>query len=209
MKAQKVPEAVIRRLPRYYRHLEMLNEKGIERISSGELAQQMSLNPSQVRQDLNCFGGFGQQGYGYAVKKLHQEIASILGLTHEYSVVIAGAGNIGRALCNYEGFQKKGFKIVAFFDIDPALIGQEIHGCPILPVDAMGDYIKEHAIDIGVIAARRSAAQNLADMMSAAGIQAIFNFVPIDINATVPLENVQLIDSMYVLSYRISNPVND
>lgn len=209
MKMQKVPEAVIRRLPRYYRHLEMLNNANVGRISSGELARQLGLNPSQVRQDLNCFGGFGQQGYGYPVESLHSEIAAILGLSRKYRIVIAGAGNIGQALCNYEGFANKGFHVEALFDIDPTLIGKQINGCPILPVERLSDYIRDNAIDIGVIAARRTVAQELADTMEAAGIGAIWNFVPADVSVSVPLENVQLIDSMYVLSYRLSNPVEE
>lgn len=209
MKAQKVSEAVIRRLPRYYRHLELLLDKGEERISSSELAQQMGLNPSQVRQDLNCFGGFGQQGYGYQVKKLHGEIAAILGLTRKYTVAVAGAGNIGQALTKYEGFPDKGFEVAALFDVDPALIGREVNGLKILPAEQMGAYIKENGVDIGVIAARRSAAQQIADTMVEAGVHAILNFVPVDLNVPVPLENVQLIDSMYVLSYRIHNCENE
>lgn len=209
MKARKVSEAVIRRLPRYYRQLELLAQKNVERISSSELAQQMGLNPSQVRQDLNCFGGFGQQGYGYPVQNLHKEIANILGLTREYRMVIAGAGHIGQALCKYEGFGKKGFEIVALFDIDEALIGKTINGKPILHVDTMGDFIRENDIDIGIITARRSVAQPLADTMVAAGVRAIWNFVPTDVSAPVPIENVQLIDSMFVLSYRLNSPQSE
>lgn len=209
MKMQKVPEAVIRRLPRYYRHLEMLSGNNVERISSSELAKQLGLNPSQVRQDFNCFGGFGQQGYGYPVESLLSEIASILGLSRKYRIIIAGAGNIGQALCNYEGFPNKGFHVVALFDIDPALIGRKINECPVLPIEEMPRYIKENAIDIGVIAARRSVAQQLADTMEEAGIGAIWNFVPADVSVSIPLENVQLIDSMYVLSYRLCNPVGE
>lgn len=206
MKIQKVSEAVIRRLPRYYRQLELLAAKNVERISSSELAQQMGLNPSQVRQDLNCFGGFGQQGYGYPVQNLHKEIAAILGLNRNYRMVIAGAGNIGQALCKYEGFSKKGFEVVALFDIDEELIGKTINGKPILHVDTLGDFIRENDIDIGIITARRRAAQPLADTMVEAGIRAIWNFVPTDVTAPVPIENIQLSDSMFVLSYRLNSP---
>ncbi|MDR1619889.1 MAG: redox-sensing transcriptional repressor Rex [Clostridiales bacterium] len=204
MKSQNVSEAVVRRLPRYYRHLETLANNNVERVSSSELAEQLSLTPSQVRQDFNCFGGFGQQGYGYPVKKLYEEIGLILGLAQKFKMIIAGAGNIGRALCNHEGFHNKGFEVQALFDINENLIGQKINGKPVLPIGEMGRYIKENAIDIGVIAARRTVAQSLADEMVAAGIKAIWNFVPTDINAPVPLENVQLIDSMLVLSYRVT-----
>lgn len=203
MKDQRVSEAVIRRLPRYYRQLELLIKNGVERISSSELAEQMGLNPSQVRQDLNCFGGFGQQGYGYATKKLYQEISDILGLKREYSMVIAGAGNIGSALCNYEGFTQRGFVVKALFDNDQAKIGSEVNGIAIRDVSEMKQFVKDNNIDIGVICTRRSSAQQLADDMVEAGIGAIWNFVPIDINVCVPLENAQLIDSAFVLSFKL------
>lgn len=204
MKERKVSEAVIRRLPRYYRQLELLKAENVERISSSELAQQMGLNPSQVRQDLNCFGGFGQQGYGYPVQNLHKEIANILGLTRNYRLIIVGAGNIGQALAKYEGFAQKGFEVVALFDVDETLIGQTVNGKPILPVQQLSDYIKENSVDIGIITARRRSAQEIADTMVGAGIRAIWNFVPIDVTASVPIENIQLSDSMFVLSYRLN-----
>ncbi len=204
MKERKVSEAVIRRLPRYYRQLELLNAENVERISSSELAQQMGLNPSQVRQDLNCFGGFGQQGYGYPVQNLHKEIANILGLTRNYRLVIVGAGNIGQALAKYEGFAQKGFEVIALFDVDEALIGQTINEKPILPVEQLSDFIKENNVDIGIITARRRSAQEIADIMVSAGIRAIWNFVPMDVTASVPIENIQLSDSMFVLSYRLN-----
>ncbi len=205
MKERRVSEAVIRRLPRYYRQLELLASKNVERISSSELAQQMGLNPSQVRQDLNCFGGFGQQGYGYPVQNLHKEIAAILGLTRTYRMVIAGAGNIGQALCNYEGFANRGFEVIALFDIDENLIGKTVSGKPILHVDQLSDFIRKNNVDIGIISARRRAAQPIADTMVEAGIRGIWNFVPIDVTASVPLENIQLSDSMFVLSYRLNS----
>ncbi len=204
MKERKVSEAVIRRLPRYYRQLELLNAENVERISSSELAQQMGLNPSQVRQDLNCFGGFGQQGYGYPVQNLHKEIANILGLTRNYRLVVVGAGNIGQALAKYEGFAQKGFEVIALFDIDEALIGQTVNEKPILPVEQLSDFIKENNVDIGIITARRRSAQEIADTMVSAGIRAIWNFVPMDVTASVPIENIQLSDSMFVLSYRLN-----
>ncbi len=204
MKERKVSEAVIRRLPRYYRQLELLSADHVERISSSELAQQMGLNPSQVRQDLNCFGGFGQQGYGYPVQNLHKEIANILGLTRNYRLIIVGAGNIGQALAKYEGFAQKGFEVIALFDIDEELIGQTINDKPILHADKMSSFIKENNVDIGIITARRRSAQEIADTMVGAGIRAIWNFVPVDVTASVPIENIQLSDSMFVLSYRLN-----
>ncbi len=204
MKERKVSEAVIRRLPRYYRQLELLKAENMERISSSELAQQMGLNPSQVRQDLNCFGGFGQQGYGYPVQNLHKEIATILGLTRTYRLIVVGAGNIGQALAKYEGFAQKGFEVIALFDVDEALIGQTINEKPILPAEQMSDFIRENNVDIGIITARRRSAQEIADTMVDAGIRAIWNFVPMDVTASVPIENIQLSDSMFVLSYRLN-----
>ncbi len=209
MKDRRVSEAVIRRLPKYYRQLEWLSANDVERISSSALAEQMNLNASQVRQDLNCFGGFGQQGYGYHVKNLHKEIAAILGLDRTHKIIIAGAGNIGQALCNYEGFAQEGFSVCALFDVDEALIGQEISGRPIYHIDQMEDFIREHNIEIGVISARRRAAQSIADAMVSAGIKGIWNFVPTTVTAPVPVENVHLSDSMYVLAYRINSLEHD
>ena len=203
MKGRKVSQAVIRRLPRYYRHLELLLAHGGDHISSGELAGRMDLNPSQVRQDLNCFGGFGQQGYGYHVETLYKELGTILGLNDRYKVIVVGAGNIGQALTRYEGFADQGFDIVALFDIDEAIVGTVLSGIPVHHVDTMEEYIRENTIDIGIIAARRRAAQDIADRMVAGGIRGIWNFVPTDVAANVPVENVHLSDSMLVLSYNI------
>ncbi|MDD3919748.1 MAG: redox-sensing transcriptional repressor Rex [Eubacteriales bacterium] len=204
MKDSRVSEAVIRRLPRYYRQLELLAANTVDRISSSELAQQMNLNASQVRQDLNCFGGFGQQGYGYHVETLLKEIGNILGLNRHYKLVIVGAGNMGTALSNYEAFHKKGFDVTALFDIKESLIGTTIAGHPVLPVEQLESYIRDNDVDIGVICARRSAAQNIADTMVEAGIKAIWNYVPTDIHADVPIENIHVSDSMLVLAYRMN-----
>lgn len=205
MKSQGVSDAVIRRLPRYYRHLELLVAKGVERISSSELAKQMQLNPSQIRQDFNCFGGFGQQGYGYHVATLYQEIGTILGLPGEYRLVVVGAGNLAQALTRYEGFPEQGFHVVALFDNDEALIGREIAGITVQSVDMLEAYIREQGADIGVITARRSAAQDIADTMVAAGVKGIWNFVPTDIQADVPVQNVHLIDSVLTLSFALNH----
>ncbi len=207
MAFKRVSEAVIKRLPRYYRHLVMLDGQGVERISSEKLAQQMRLNASQVRQDFNCFGGFGQQGYGYNVRTLLSEIKAILALDREHSVVIVGAGNIGHALTSFEGFAPAGFKVMALFDIKPELIGKEINGKPVFDSAGLEDYIRENGIDIGVIAARRSAAQEIAERMVSAGIKGIWNFAPTDIIVPVPIENVQLNDSLSELSYKIEHGV--
>lgn len=205
---KKVSEAVIRRLPRYYRHLTLLDSQGIERISSERLARQMHLNASQVRQDFNCFGGFGQQGYGYNISSLLAEIRSILAIDNVHTLVIAGAGNIGRALTNFSGFTESGFCISALFDVDPAIIGTEVNGKPVLALSDMEDYIRANHIDIGIIAARRSVAQSIADSMIRAGIRGIWNFVPADLNTTVPTEDVHLSDSICALSYKIAHEVD-
>lgn len=209
MAFKKVSEAVIKRLPRYYRHLMMLEGQGVERISSEKLAQQMRLNASQVRQDFNCFGGFGQQGYGYNVRTLLQEIKSILALDVEHTVIIVGAGNIGHALTNFEGFAASGFRVLALFDVNPALIGTEIKGKPVYGMENLETFIRENSVDIGVIAARRSAAQEIADRMVNAGIKGIWNFVPVDLVVNVPIENVHLNDSLSELSYKIEHDVLD
>ncbi len=205
MQSERVSDAVIRRLPRYYRHLLLLKANGVERISSGNLAQQMRLNASQVRQDFNCFGGFGQQGYGYRVETLLSEIRNILALNGRYKVVIVGAGNIGQALAHFDGFEKDGFVVTALFDIDERVVGSEINGKPVLHVDAMEQYIRENGADIGVIAARRSSAQDIADRMAAVGVGGIWNFAPVDVVASVPVEQVHMSDSIICLSYKMAH----
>ena len=205
MKYQKVSEAVIRRLPKYYRQLSQLSEEGILRISSGALADQMHLNASQVRQDFNCFGCFGQQGYGYDVETLLSEIKKIIAVDKHYKLVVVGAGNIGRALAYFEGFERDGFHIQAFFDIKEELVGAEIDGKPVYHTDQLEAYIRENRADIGVIAARRSIAQSLADRMTAAGVSGIWNFAPIDVLSSVPVENIHMTDSMICLAYKMAH----
>ena len=206
-KKQNVSMSVIRRLPRYYRFLSELGKNGATRISSKELSEKMGFTASQIRQDFNCFGGFGQQGYGYNVRTLLSEIKSILALDREHSAVIVGAGNIGHALTNFEGFSAAGFRVLALFDVAPELIGKEINGKPVYDSAQLEELIRTHEIDIGVIAARRSAAQEIAERMVAAGIKGIWNFVPIDLVAAVPIENVHLNDSLSELSYKIEHGV--
>ena len=206
---KRVSEAVIRRLPRYYRHLTMLETQGVERISSERLARQMNLNASQVRQDFNCFGGFGQQGYGYNVSNLTGEIKRIMGIDRKHTIIIVGPVNSGLALTNFPGFAASGFEVKALFDVNEDLIGTEIKGHPVLDVKDMDEYIRENQIDIGVIAARRSAAQEIADRMCAAGIRGIWNFVPLDITTSVPIENVHLSESLSTLSYKIEHGLLD
>lgn len=205
MEVRKVSEAVIRRLPKYYRQLLILQKSGVERISSSKLAQQMRLNASQVRQDFNCFGGFGQQGYGYNVNTLLAEIKNILSLNQPYKAVVVGAGNIGTALANFEGFERDDITIEALFDISPDLVGQTISGKPVLHTDELEAYIKKNNITIGIIAARRSVAQSIAERMQAAGIRGIWNFAPMDVvGLEVPVENLHMTDSLICLCYKMN-----
>jgi len=202
----RVSEAVIRRLPKYYRYLQDMERVGIQRISSKELSERMGLTASQIRQDFNCFGGFGQQGYGYNVSELRQQIKKILGLSNEYNVIIVGAGNLGQALANYTGFGQEGFHIKALFDINPRLVGLSIHGIQIHDIDSMKDYIAANNIDIGIICTPKNKAQEIADKMVEAGIKGIWNFAPVDVECPedVVVENVHLSDSLYVLSYKMN-----
>ncbi|MDL2224868.1 redox-sensing transcriptional repressor Rex [Eubacteriales bacterium OttesenSCG-928-M02] len=205
--AQKyVSEAVIRRLPRYYRKLCELDAQGIERISSLELSREMELNASQIRRDFNCFGGFGQQGYGYQVKKLKQELWKILGLDKSYNAVIVGAGNIGRALINYTGFAEEGFHIKAIFDINPEIIGKQVEGNTVLSIFDFNEYVQEHAINMGIICTPAEVAQDVCDMFVENGIHAVWNFAPSELKGPeeMTIENMHLSDSLYILAYRMN-----
>ena len=209
MEFRRVSEAVIRRMPKYYRQLQILQQQGVERISSGKLAQMMRLNASQVRQDFNCFGGFGQQGYGYNVNTLLNEIKNILALNKTHKAIVAGAGNIGRALASFDHFEQQGFSITALFDIKDGVVGDEVNGRPVLDISCMEEYVKENDITVGIIAARRSVAQELADRMVRAGIKGIWNFAPIDVTANIPVENIHMTDSLICLAYKMSHNVGE
>ncbi len=201
----RVSEAVIRRLPRYYRFLCELERAGTERVSSGDLSREMRLNASQIRQDFNCFGGFGQQGYGYHVRTLRSEIGKILGLNRSYSAVIVGVGNIGAALAHYAGFEKEGLRIAALFDADAAMVGKVVGGLAIRSLSEFEAFISLEGADVGIIAVPKDAAQALADRMVAAGVRSIWNFAPVDVAAAVPTENVHMSDSLHILTYRLNN----
>jgi len=207
VKKQKISDAVIHRLPRYYRYLDDLYNKGVVRISSNSLGAKMDITASQIRQDLSCFGEFGQQGYGYNVNTLLAEIKNILAITHPYNAIIVGAGNIGTALANFDGFEQEGFIIKALFDVKEELLGTEIDGKPVYHIDEMERYVQENNITIGVIAARRSVAQEIADRMVASGIKGIWNFAPMDVTATVPVENIHMTDSLICLMYKMHHNV--
>ena len=202
----RVSDAVVRRLPMYYRHLRELEKAGVVRISSQELGERMNLTASQIRQDINCFGGFGQQGYGYHVSNLKERIGEILGLNHQYHVIIVGAGNIGRAVANYAGFKKEGFNIQAMFDVSPALVGIDVHGTLVQPMDKLDQCLSAHQVDIAVLSVPSAYAQETADTLVRGGVRAIWNFAPVDLALPegVAVNNVHLSDSLHILSYRMN-----
>ena len=206
METRKISQAVIRRLPRYYRYLGELLEDGVERISSNDLSKRMKLTASQIRQDLNNFGGFGQQGYGYNVKYLHTEIGKILGLENKHNFIIVGAGNLGQALANYSHFENQGFILKGIFDVNPTLRGMSIRDVPVRMMSEMKDFIKENNIDIAVLTIPKECAIDVAKDLVDAGIQAIWNFAHVDLNVpdNVIVESVHLSESLMRLSYNIS-----
>lgn len=208
MKKDKISSAVIRRLPRYYRHLDDLHRSGSIRISSGALAKTMGLTASQIRQDLSCFGEFGQQGYGYNVERLRSEVADILGMNRDHTVVILGAGNLGRALIENFSFDTNGFKLIAAFDIDPALVGGFVGGVPVYHIDTLESYVKEHKVSVGVLTVPATVAKSSAQMLAACGVEGIWNFTNVELPEqemqNVKFENVHFADSLLTLSYMIS-----
>lgn len=201
-----ISQAVIRRMPRYYRYLGELLDSGVERISSNDLSSRMNVTASQIRQDLNNFGGFGQQGYGYNVKFLHDEIGKILGLNIRHNIIIIGAGNLGQALANYVKFERFGFVTTALFDVDPNLRGQEVRGIKIYMLDELEDFIKENQVDIATLTMPKSKADTIAHRLVDLGVSAIWNFAHVDLDiedSSVVVENVHLSDSLMQLSYNI------
>lgn len=210
MADKEISKAVIARLPRYYRYLGELMEDGVERISSNELSVRMKVTASQIRQDLNNFGGFGQQGYGYNVKYLYTEIAKILGLNQQHGVVIIGAGNLGQAIANYANFEKRGFLIKGMFDINPRLIGLVVRGVEIRSMDDLEQFVKEHDVQIAALTIPKTKAPELADRLVKAGIKAIWNFAHTDLIVPddVVVENVHLSESLMRLSYRMCSMQN-
>jgi len=203
-KDERIPEAVVRRMPKYYRYLQDLENAGEEKVSSLRMSRDLNLNASQIRRDLNCFGGFGQQGYGYSVRKLKGEIAHILGTDRKYRAIVAGAGKIGQALVSYDSFVQLGFDIEAMFDVNSDVIGKTLRGKPILPMEQMKEFISENGIEIGVICTPKTEAQQIADIMVSYGIRGIWNFAPIDVQTRngIAVENVHLSESLQVLFYR-------
>ena len=205
-KKDEISISVIKRLPRYYRFLQSLKENGIVRISSKELANRMGLTASQIRHDFNCFGGFGQQGYGYNVKYLYEEIGKILGLNERHNIIVMGAGNLGQALTNYVKFEKLGFVIIGLFDVNPALDGVTVRGIKIRMLDELESFCEENQVDIAALTMPKEKADAIANRLVGLGIRAIWNFAHVDlelIDKNVVVENVHLSDSLMQLSYNI------
>jgi Putative DNA-binding protein N-terminus len=203
---KSISKAVIKRLPRYYRYLGELIEEGIERISSNELSAKMRVTASQIRQDLNNFGGFGQQGYGYNVPYLYEEIGKILGLDKTHHMIIIGAGNLGQALANYVKFEKRGFKIVGVFDINPVLKGISIRGNGIRMMSELPEFLQKEDVQIAALTVPKSSAAEIAELLVQNGIKAIWNFAHLDLNVPkdVIVENVHLSESLMRLSYNLT-----
>lgn len=201
--ANKISRAVIKRLPKYHRYLKDLMDKDVKRISSKQLSEIMGFTASQIRQDFNNFGGFGQQGYGYNVDDLHAEISKILGLVGVYSTIIVGAGNLGQALANYSSFDKFGFKLEAMFDLNPRIIGLKINDVEVRDMQKMSKFVKSNNIDIAFLCTNRDAAQDVADQLIESGVKAIWNFAPLDLKVpeNVVVENVNLIEDLFTISY--------
>ncbi|MCC8169652.1 MAG: redox-sensing transcriptional repressor Rex, partial [Oscillospiraceae bacterium] len=202
---KKVPSVVIKRLPRYYRYLGELLKQDIKRISSNALSQKMNVTASQIRQDFNYFGGFGQQGYGYNVEYLYNEIGDILGLNDGDTMVIIGAGNLGRALANHDTFAKRGFKLVGIFDNDSDVIGTEINNIKVMSIDELDGFMKNSRVDIGILAVPKAAVQSSAERLAKNGVKGILNFsyTELEIAEDIAIENVHLSDPMMMLSYKI------
>ena len=204
---KEISQAVVRRMPRYYRYLGELLEQGVERVSSNELSKLMKVTASQIRQDLNNFGGFGQQGYGYNVRFLHDEIGKILGLDQIHNIIIIGAGNLGQAIANYGRFERLGFCTIALFDVNPEIIGKEIRGIRVHALDALEVFCQTHKVDIAALTMPKEKADNAAQRLVELGIRAIWNFAHVDLDVkdeSVVVENVHLSDSLMQLSYNIS-----
>lgn len=205
MEQRKISRTVISRLPRYYRYLGDLLEAGVERISSSDLSKKMHVTASQIRQDLNNFGGFGQQGYGYNVKYLYTEIGKILGLDRCHNFIIIGAGNLGQALANYASFETSGFILKSLFDVNPRLEGVTIRGIPVRMVDELEDFLKNNDIEIAALTLPKSKAIEVADILVDNGVKGIWNFAHTDLSLPkdVVVENVHLSDTLMKLSYNL------
>jgi redox-sensing transcriptional repressor len=203
---KKISVAVIKRLPRYYRYLSDLLKLGITRISSKELSIRMGITASQIRQDLNCFGGFGQQGYGYNVEYLYNEIGNILGVNNKFGFIIIGAGNMGQALANYSNFEKRGFMLKGIFDVSPDLVGMKINNLEVMDMSKLEEFVKSNKVDIAMLCVPYDQTPIVADRVARLGIKGLWNFSPMDLKIPydVIIENVHLSDSLMVLGYKLS-----
>ena len=202
----KISKAVVTRLPRYYRYLDELRQQNVERISSKELSKLMNVTASQIRQDLNNFGGFGQQGYGYNVQYLYDEFGKLLGLDVKHKMIIVGAGNLGQAIANYGNFRNRGFEIAALFDKNPDLIGKKTAHGQILDIADIYDYVKKHNVEIVALKLPKGPAKKIAQKLVECGVKAFWNFAHTDLSFSddIIVENVHLSESLMKLTYRIS-----
>ncbi|NTV91230.1 MAG: redox-sensing transcriptional repressor Rex [Clostridiales bacterium] len=208
---KKVSLAVVKRLPRYYRYLLDLIKMDITRISSKELSSKMGITASQIRQDLNCFGGFGQQGYGYNVESLYNEIGNILGVNKKFHTIIVGAGNMGQALANYGNFERRGFSLVGIFDVNPKLIGKTLKGLEVRHLDSLEEFLKETRVDIAMLSVPYEATPDVAEKIAKLGIKGLWNFSPMDLKLPydIIIENVHLSDGLMVLGYKLTEKYGD
>lgn len=204
-RAKKVPSVVVKRLPRYYRYLGELLAQDIKRISSNALSEKMKVTASQIRQDFNYFGGFGQQGYGYNVEHLYNQIGEILGLNDGDTTIIVGAGNLGRAIASHNSFEKRGFRLVGIFDNSPEVIGTTVNGFTVLSVEELDDFLTKNRVDIGILTVPKAAVMETAEKLVSRGVRGLMNFAYTELNfdKDVAVENVHLSDSLMTLSYKI------
>lgn len=208
---RKVSASVINRMPRYYRYLGELKESGVSRISSKALSEKMNTTASQIRQDLNCFGGFGQQGYGYNVEKLHLEIGKILGLDKKKTAILVGVGNMGRALVLNTNFEKRGFSLAGIFDYDPEKIGKTVGDYEILDYRRAESFIAENKIEMAIIAVSKANVNQVANELENYGIKGFLNFsyAELAIKEGIAVENIHLSDSLMRLSYKMTEPEDE
>lgn len=208
LKKENISDAVIRRLPRYYRQLTDLCARGVVRISSHSLGQEMNITASQIRQDFSCFGEFGQQGYGYNVEELRAEIGHILGVDNDHHLIMIGVGNLGHALLQNFRFSQTGFSVDAAFDISPTVVGTTVNGVPIYAMADLDSYIREHSVDVVVLTVPQSVAQETADRIIRLGVRGFWNFTNVELVSSDPdvkFESIHFADSLLTLSYRIAN----
>ena len=208
MKKENISDAVIRRLPRYYRQLTDLCARGVVRISSHSLGQEMNITASQIRQDFSCFGEFGQQGYGYNVEELRAEIGHILGVDNDHHLIMIGVGNLGRALLRNFPFSQTGFSVDAAFDVSTAVVGSSVNGVPVYAMEELESYIEKHSVDVVVLTIPQSVAQDTANRLIELGVHGFWNFTNVELSSSNPdvkFENIHFADSLLTLSYRIAH----